>query len=536
MLASFRTFLIFALAVCLHFVSNSWADQPNVIVILADDLGFSDLGCYGSEIETPHLDGLAENGLRFTQFYNTGRCWPTRASLLTGYYAQQIRRDALKNVKPSGINGQRPSWAPLVPKLLKPAGYRSYHTGKWHVDSRPCKAGFDRSYLLGDQARFFSPKSILIDDVAQPAVPRGTDYYATTALADHAISVLQEHATDFADKPFFHYIAFSAPHFPLHALPKDIEKYAGRYDKGWEVIRQQRWQQIQKLGLAGDSLSPVERKTGAPYDRPDDIEAFGSEEVKLPVDWDTLTEEQKRFQATKMTIHAAMIDRMDVEIGRIIDQLKEMGQYENTVIFFLSDNGASAEMMIRDDGHDPKAEPGSADTHLCLGPGWSTVCNTPFRKHKTWVHEGGTTTPLIAHWPAGISEQGQLRGTPGHVIDIVPTILDIAGLKSEAIGDGPTPPGKSLLPALKADQPIEREMIWFFHDNHRGIRVGDWKAVKTADTGWELFNLKSDRAETNDLATAHSEKLSELIAMWEQALEQHTDDALVEPPKPRSKK
>lgn len=536
MLASIRIYLLTTVAVCLLTCSSSWADKPNVIVILADDLGFSDLGCYGSEIETPHLDSLADSGLQFTNFYNTGRCWPTRASLLTGYYAQQVRRDKLENVKPFGITGKRPEWAPLVPELLKPAGYRSYHTGKWHIDSKPCAAGFDHSYLLGDQARFFSPQSIFIDDVQQPAVPRGTDYYATTVLADHAISVLQEHNKDHSDKPFFHYIAFSAPHFPLHALPQDIEKYSRRYDEGWEVLREQRWEQIQKRGLAEGILSPVERELGPPYDRPGDIKIFGPGEVNLPLDWDTLTEEQKRFQATKMAIHAAMIDRMDIEIGRIIEQLKTMGQFDNTLIIFLSDNGASAEIMIRDDGHDPDAAPGSADTHLCLGPGWSTVCNTPFRKHKTWVHEGGTATPLIAHWPAGIGDQGQLRSTPGHVIDIVPTILELAGLESKAIKNGPTPPGKSLLPVLRKEQSIEREMIWFSHENHRGIRVGNWKAVRTAGSKWELFDLKSDRAEANNLATTHSEKLAELVETWEKALEHHTRDALSEPPNDGAKR
>jgi len=307
--------------------------------------------------------------------------------------------------------------------LLKTAGYRSYHTGKWHIDSKPDKEGFDRSYLLGDQARFFNPQRLRIDGVDQEPVPRGTDYYATTALADHAISVLKDHANEFSDQPFFHYIAFSAPHFPLHALPEDIAKYSGRYDEGWKVLRERRWERVQALGLVDASLSPVERATGAPYKHPKDIETFGPGEIALPLPWDSLTDEQKQFQATKMSIHAAMIDRMDIEIGRIIQQLKAMDQFDNTLIFFLSDNGASAELMIRDDGHDPNADPGSADTHLCLGPGWSTVGNTPFRKHKTWVHEGGISTPLIAHWPAGIGQGGQLRHNSGHIIDIVPTIL-----------------------------------------------------------------------------------------------------------------
>jgi arylsulfatase len=500
-------------------------DQPNVIVILADDLGFSDLGCYGGEIETPNLDSLAAGGLRFTQFYNTGRCWPTRASLLTGYYAQQVRRDKLPGVKPSGAGGKRPAWGPLLPKLLDSENYRSYHSGKWHIDSRPVREGFDRSYFLGDQARFFSPKSILLDDKPQPAIPRGTDYYATTAIADHMIDVLKEHEADHKDKAFFHYIAFTAPHFPLHALPEDIEKYKDRYLEGWEKARAERWTKIQESGIVDDRLSEFERETGAPYKRPDDIEAYGPGEVALPLAWDSLTDEQRRFQATKMAIHAAMIDRMDQEIGRILEQLKAMDEFEDTLIFFLSDNGASAELMIRDDGHDTSAEPGSAATHLCLGPGWSTACNTPFRKHKTWVHEGGIATPLIAHWPAGIAARGELRHQPGHLIDMVPTILELAGQEHKPWSGGPVPPGKSLLPVFENDASVGRDFLWWYHDNHSAIRVGDWKAVKTKDSAWELFDLSADRAETNDLADSNPQKRDALIKLWQQTRNHYAEQA-----------
>lgn len=504
------------LACMLVMLTSLTADgeKPNVMIILADDLGFSDLGCYGGEIETPNLDSLATNGLRFTQFYNTGRCWPTRASLLTGYYAQQVRRDKLPGVKPSGGGGKRPDWAPLVPKRIQSAGYRSYHTGKWHVDSLPIKEGFDRSYLLGDQARFFSPKRILIDDVPQPAVPRGTDYYATTAIADHVVQVLQEHEANHADQPFFHFVAFSAPHFPLHALPEDIDKYRDRYQQDWEKVRESRWAQIQSSGIVTGKLSEVERDQGAPYPRPDDIKAYGPGEVALPLPWESLTEEQKKFQATKMAIHAAMIDRMDQEIGRILDQLKAMDQFENTLIFFLSDNGCSAELMIRDDGHDVNAEPGSADTHLCLGPGWSTTCNTPFRKHKTWVHEGGISTPLIAHWPKGISARGELRDNPSHLIDLVPTMMELAELDHTPVLDGPKPPGKSLLPIFEKDNTVEHDFLWWSHERHHAIRVGDWKAVKTSKTDWELYDLAKDRTETNDLSKSMPDKLKALSTRW----------------------
>ena len=295
---------------------------------MADDLGFSDLGCYGSEIATPNLDALAENGLRFTQFYNTARCWPTRGSLLTGYYAQQIRRDALPGVPSGGGNrGKRQDWAVLLPRMLEPQGYRSYHTGKWHIDGMPIANGFDHSYLLRDQGRFFNPNRHWKDDVPLPAVKKGTDYYATTALSDHVISVLQDHAAQHADKPFFHYLAFAAPHFPLHALPDDIAIYQNTYQEGWDSIRIKRWKRLQRLGLLNDAavpeLSRVERNLGPPYHFPDAFSTLGESEVNRPLRWASLSKDQQQFQATKMSIHAAMIHRMDIEIGRVFRSDKE---------------------------------------------------------------------------------------------------------------------------------------------------------------------------------------------------------------------
>ncbi len=242
------------------------SEQPNVLVILADDLGFSDLGCYGGEIETPNLDALADAGLRFTQFYNTARCWPTRAALLTGYYAQQVRRDKLPDV-PSGARGVRPAWARLLPEMLKEFGYRAYHSGKWHIDGMPLAEGFDRSYYLRDQGRFFNPRVHYEDDQQLPIVEPGGSFYATTAIADHAVRCLQEHQEKYADQPFFHYLAFTAPHFPLHALPDDIARYRERYRKGWDAVREERWLRTKSLGIAG-GLSAVEREVGPPYHFP----------------------------------------------------------------------------------------------------------------------------------------------------------------------------------------------------------------------------------------------------------------------------
>ena len=491
--------------------------KPNILIIMADDLGYSDLGCYGGEIATPHLDSIAESGLRFSQFYNTARCWPTRGALLTGFYAQQIGRDTIPGLV-SGNRGRRPKWAPLLPNYLKPAGYRCYHTGKWHVDGMPLKEGFDRSYYLKDQSRFFSPKQHWKDDQPLPAVPRGTGFYGTTALADHVIETLREHGQKHTGKPFFHYLAFAAPHFPLHALPEDIAIYDSVYQEGWDKIRARRWERIRQLGLLEGNLSEVEKEIGPPYHFPDHLKILGTGEVNKPVAWESLTQEQKDFQAKKMALHAAMIHRMDFEIGRVFAQIKAMEQWENTLIIFLSDNGASAEIMVRGDGHDPAASPGSAETYLCLGPGWSTVCNTPFRRHKTWTHEGGVSTPLIISWPRGISEKGKLRNTVGHVIDIVPTLLQITGAK-DAVLDGPEFPGRSLVPALTGEAEVNRDFLWWYHDNHKAVFKDGWKAVAENGGEWDLFDLGDDRAESRDISGQYPEKVIELVRIWDDQLD-----------------
>lgn len=500
---------------------------PNVLLVLADDLGYSDLSCYGSEIETPNLDALAAHGLRYSQFYNTARCWPTRAVLMTGYYAQQVRRDALPGVGGGGGNrNARPKWAPLLPELLKPAGYRSYHSGKWHLDSLPIATGFDRSYYLKDQGRFFNPQIHWLDDKKLPPVSRDSGYYGTTAIADHAVKCLKEHSELHSKSPFFHYLAFTAPHFPLHALPKDIAKYEDRYRSGWETLRTERHRRQKEVGLPGVKLSAVESNLGPPYDFPDHLEILGSNEVNRPVSWDALTQTQQNFQVAKMAIHAAMIDRLDQELGKVIQQLKDMGQFENTLILFLSDNGASAEIMVRADGHNPAAAPGSADSYLCLGPGWSTACNTPFRRHKTWVHEGGISTPLIAHWPSGIASKAQMRSDVGHVIDIVPTILDVAGIDAPQSWKGtgvPAKPGLSLVPTFAEDIERERDYLWWFHDGHKAIRMGDFKLVAGKGEPWELFDLKNDRSEQQDLSQQQPAIARRLEEKWNSVTDEFVD-------------
>ena len=506
--------------------------KPNVVLILADDLGYSDLGCYGGEIATPNLDALAQQGLRFTQFYNTARCWPSRSALLSGYYAQQIHRDGLPGLG-GGAQGVRPSWARLLPEFLHTAGYRNYHSGKWHIDGKIIPAGFDRSLNMQNQGNYFTARGNSIDDqpVKVPADEKG--YYATTATTDHALDCLKDHAANYKDKPFFHYVAYIAPHFPLHALPEDIAKYRDKYLEGWDVMRAARFARQQKMGLTKTTLSPLEREVGPPYPFPAAIEKLGAGEVNRPLPWGDLTDEQRRFQATKMAIHAAMVDRMDQDIGRLIAQLKAMGAYENTLILFASDNGASAEIMVRDGGHDPQAPMGSAASNLCLGPGFSSACNTPHRLHKTWVHEGGISTPLIAHWPAGIAAHGELRETPAHIVDIVPTLLDLTGATKPKEWQGqpiPLAPGKSLVPAFAKDVPIARESLWWLHEGNKALRVGDWKLVAAKDQPWSLYDLRTDRAEQNDLAAKMPDKVKEMAALWQKqtdetiALAQLTQD------------
>lgn len=507
--------------ICLAFVvavsAPLWAAEgvnprkPNVVFILADDLGYSDLGCYGSEIATPNLDALAANGIRFSQFYNTARCWPSRAALMTGYYAQQVNRDP---------QGTRPKWAALLPELLKDAGYRSYHSGKWHIDGKILDGGFARSYHTTDHDRYFSPKHHQLDD--RPLAPPTPDehYYATTATANRAVEWLAEHEAGGKEQPFFLYLAFIAPHFPLQAIPEDIAKYKDRYREGWDVIRAERWQRMQKLGVVTGDLSAPEPTVVPSWNlKEQELQTrIGPGESGHAVLWKELTAEQQQFQAQKMAIHAAMIDRMDREIGRVLDKLRSMNAWDDTVIFFASDNGASAEQIIRGDGHTLGSAPGSAGSYLGLGPGWSTVSNTPFRRHKSWNHEGGVSTPLIAHWPKRITTRGQLRHAPGHLVDIAPTVLELAAVSPPETWNGearPRLPGRSLVPQFDSETDQPHEPIFFKHTENRGLRIEHWKIVAAGkDAAWELYDLRTDRAESKNLASQYPAKVAELVGIW----------------------
>jgi len=496
------------------------ARQPNFLVILADDMGFSDAGCYGGDIDTPNLDRLASNGLRFTQAYSTARCGPSRSCLLTGHYAQQTASDVM-------TRGNVPDYTQFIPDYLKPLGYRSYHSGKWHMDfvTGEGGVGFDHSYTERDENRYFTPNRLLLDGEQIPSPTIEDNYFLTTAIADHAVGFLQEHARDYADDPFFTFLAFHAPHFPLHALPEDIERYKDRFTEGWDVARERKWQRMRDMGLVNCDLAPLEPDMWTRWNTPDEelLAQIGPGEVSKAVPWASLTQEQKDFQRTKMAIHAAMVTRVDIEIGKVFQQLEAMGTAEDTVILFLSDNGCSSEQLIRGDGHDPSVPPGSAYSYLGLGPGWSSCSNTPFRLHKSWVNEGGIASPLIVHWPNGIEARNELRHNQSHFVDVLPTLVDLAGGSTATDPATGAPPiaGRSLAPAFETDGAATRDFLYFNHSNNRAIRVEDWKLIATGTEGpWELYDMSTDRCEQVNLAAEDPDVALELADLW-----QEQDDA-----------
>ncbi len=539
---------IFAFAVITLLTGKlAAADKPNILFIVADDMGFSDAGCYGGEIQTPNLDRLGASGLRFSQFYNTARCWSSRAAILTGYYAQSVRRDKTTDIKlpavygAAGANGVRPRWAQLLPEYLKPLGYHSYHSGKWHVDGRPLDNGFEHSYESGNGQGFFSAQGHSEDNVKLLVDKVDGSYYSTVAIADYAVKHLKEHAAKYPGQPFFEYLAFHCPHFPIQALPEDIAIYKDRYTSGWDAIRAERLVRMKKLGILNCELSPLAPTTEPNWNLPEEVlrKRIGENEVGHAVPWDSLTAGEKGFQASKMAVHAAMIHRMDIEIGRVLEQIKTMGMADNTMVVFVSDNGASAEQIIRGLGHDPAAPVGSAYSYLGIGPGWSSAANTPFRLHKSWNHEGGIATPLIISWPAGITARGELRADPGHLIDLVPTVLTLTGAKQPpTVAELAVPPihGKSLVPDFAQDGMVKHDYLWWNHEDNRAIRIGDWKLVADHKSPWELFDLSKDRSETKNLAAEQPEKVKELEAAWNKHAAEFHDLALQDPPKGQSKR
>jgi arylsulfatase len=432
---------------------------------------------------------------------------PSRGCLMSGYHSQQSGMEQSAQAKPA-------QWVKFLPQYLAPQGYRCYHSGKWHVaGTMPLRdTGFHHSYYLQDQDRFFSPTRHYLDDQPLPRVNPGDGYYATTEIADRGIAWLKGHQT--AD-PFFLYLAFTSPHFPLHALEDDIRRFREGYLVGWDVVREQR----RRRGVVRCELAPLEPDVRPPWNTSEAelMRQIGPGEVTRVVPWNTLTREQREFQATKMAIHAAMVYRMDVHIGRVLDQLRAMQALDDTVILFLSDNGASAEQLIRADGHDPKAAPGSWASHLCLGSGWASAANSPFRRSKSWVHEGGIASPMIVHWPNGIKARGELRRTPCHFVDMLPTLADLAGVDAPKAHAGAPPlPGRSMAPAFAKDRTIEKDYLFFHHANTRALRQGDWKLVAAGTEGpWELYDLARDRGETRDLSKRDAARVEAMAREWQ---------------------
>jgi arylsulfatase A-like enzyme len=496
-------FLMLAMAL----VSPAAPEKPNIVIILVDDMGFSDLGCYGSEIPTPNLDALAAGGVRFTQFYNTARCCPTRASLLTGLYSHQAGVGHMTNDRgEDGYRGDLNNRCVTIAEVLRPAGYSTFMTGKWHVTKHvnapddslkfnwPLQRGFDHYYgIIAGAANYFRPNSLTDDNTRITAEEK--NYYTTDAFTDHAIRFIA--GRDKA-KPFFLYLAYNAPHFPLMAPAEEIAKFRGRYKIGWDKLRERRHARQIELGIVDKAwpLSP----------RPVEVSA-----------WDQLApEQQDRFDQI-MSVYAAVVAHMDAAVGRLVASLKQQGVLDHTLLFFLSDNGANAESGPKGRLEGPGA-PGSAESTVFEGQSWATLSNTPLRRYKHFNHEGGIATPLIAHWPARIAARGELRQQPGHLVDLMATCVDVSGAPYPAEFKGmPILPmeGRSLVPAF-GNQPIERDAIYWEHEGNAAIRAGDWKLVRLGRNGpWELYNLKTDRTELHDLAAEQPERAKELAAKWD---------------------
>ena len=499
--------------------------RPNIVVILADDIGFYDHGAYGSEIPTPHLDALARGGLRFTQFYNTARCSPTRAALLTGLHPHQagmgtLAEDPGKQAPAHAAPGYREVLgrdSVTLAEVLRPAGYHTYMAGKWHLgyhgqDKWPLARGFDRFYGLVSGASSFhaptAPRGLTLDDTPLPP-PAQKDYYITDAFTDHAIQFLGEHPRA---QPFFLYLAFTAPHWPLHARTDDIAKFIGRYRTGWDQLRDQRFARQLALGIVppGTVLSP----------RDDAVRA-----------WDTLTPEQQTQLDYRMAVYAAQVHRMDHNVGRLVAHLRERGQLENTLILFLSDNGACAEPYTDLGGGAFSAvnQPAAAGSGgraagpggSSYGTGWANASNTPFRRYKARLHQGGIATPLIVHWPAGLkTKPGSLTPHVGYLTDFMPTLLDVSGATyPRTVAGQPIQPfvGRSFAPLLRgAELPADRWLYWEQYDN-KAVRHGAWKAVQPAEKNspWELYDLATDPTELRDHAAAQPARLRELTTAWD---------------------
>ena len=492
--------------------------RPNLLLVVADDLGYSDLGCYGGEIDTPNLDRLAANGLRLTQFYTTGRCCPSRASLLTGQYPHRVGLGHMtQDIGRPGYSGRVSEDAKTIAEQLSASGYRSFLSGKWHLGTNdPTQHGFEEFYGTLVSAKTFWDRDHFI------RLPQGRkartysteEFYGTNALADYAIDFLRL-ARETPDRPWFLYLALNAPHFPLHAPEDLIRKYANRYDDGWDIAREQRHSRMKQQGIVKPETQLTPRSPH--YD-------WGAIDPRPNPSWDSLDADRRADLSRRMAIYAAMVDSMDQNIGRIVDDLRSKSELDNTLIVFTSDNGACAEWDPF--GFDGKSGPnnklhrgteleimGAQGTFHSAGSGWANASNTPWRLYKHYNHEGGIAVPCIIHWPAGMSQPGRLDPTPSHLIDVLPTLLEAA--KQDIVVDGRfKPAGKSLLPLLDG-QSLESRQLFFEHEGNRAVRDGRWKLVALREQPWELYDISSDRTEQNNLVTARPKIAMRLSLAWD---------------------
>jgi arylsulfatase len=533
---SVRVFLTLSLSLTLAAPARpAEGRRPDIVVVLADDMGFSDLGCFGGEVRTPNVDALAAGGLRFTRFYNASRCCPTRASLLTGMYPHQV------GLARNGRDLSR--GAATLAELLRASGYRTAMAGKWHlsetaplggradsprhlawlnhqadhdrpfadVNTYPVARGFERHYgPVWGVVDYFDPFSLVDGTEPVRQVPEG--FYLTDAITAKAVEYVREMARD--DRPFFLYVAHCAPHWPLHARPEDLARYRDTYRDGWHALRAARYRRQVETGLIDPATHPLPPLTG-----------------RVP-DWDSLDPPRREHEAALMAAHAAMVDRVDQGVGEVVRALKETGRYENTVIFVLSDNGASPERYTTPGFDRPSQtrdgrairytgtfEPGPETTWGYIGPGWASASNTPYRYWKAESFEGGCHTPLVAHWPAGLkAAPGSTTAAVGHVIDLTPTCLELAGAAyPERFAGHALKPleGRSLVPALRGLPSPGRRTLYFEHEGGRAALDGDRKLVARAGGPWELYDLAHDATETRDLAAREPERVEELARLWE---------------------
>jgi len=513
---------------------------PHIVLILVDDMGWSDLGCYGGEIETPSVDSLAAAGLRFSAFYNTGRCCPTRASLMTGLYPHQagVGRMTFDRGRP-GYRGRLGTDTVTIAEVLRAAGYRTAMVGKWHLSlteeheghmehlnnrviretfsdpaTYPVHRGFDEHYgIIWGVVNYYDPFSLVHNTTAVASVPEG--YYVTDAFTDRAVDEIARCAED--DRPLFLYLAHCAPHWPLHAPADDVARYDRTYRVGWQAIREARYRRQVAMGLIGPQTTKL------------------SDRFAPALSWDD--NPTRDWDARAMACHAAMIDRVDQGVGRIVAKLRDLGELESTLILFLSDNGASREEPVRPgfdrvsqtrDGRDviyygggkPKeVPPGPETTYAGIGPRWANAANAPFRLFKATQHEGGIRTPLVVHWPQGLRVRpGSITDQPGHVIDVMATCIELAGARYPDQHQGRPSvllEGKSLAPIFRGEPRPGHEALCFEHFGAKAIRRGEWKLVARPGGPWELYHLARDASETVNLADDHPEKVHTLAATWE---------------------